>query len=332
MHDEKTGTFWERIRDGACSGAGIRQDDALAVLKLPQREMWRLLDVADEVRRLFKGDVVKLCTILNAKSGSCSEDCSFCAQSRRSRASIDRYPLMDEEAMVAAARDAARLKAGEFSLVTSGFATHKRSDLERLGNVIARIKRDEKMETCASLGALSQEDAAYLLSRGLRTMHHNLETSQSFFPSMCTTHAYEDDVAAIRDARKLGARVCAGGIFGIGELPEDRVELAATLRELQVDSVPVNFLNPIPGTLLEGKQELTPFECLKIIAMFRLFLPEKDVIVCGGRKENLRDLQALIFAAGANGLMIGNYLTTLGRSAESDIAMIDDLGLEVRTV
>jgi biotin synthase len=186
------------------------------------------------------------------------------------------------------------------------------------------------METCASLGALSQEDAAYLLSRGLRTMHHNLETSRSFFPSMCTTHAYEDDVRAVRDAKKLGARVCSGGIFGIGESPEDRVELAATLRELNVDSIPVNFLNPIPGTLLEGKQELTPFDCLKIIAMLRLFYPSADVIVCGGRKENLRDMQNLIFAAGANGLMIGNYLTTLGRPAESDLKMIDDWGLEVR--
>ena len=325
----KTEKFWERIRRGAVSGVGIRRGDALAVLNLPLQELWRLLEVAGEVRRAFKGDKIKLCSILNAKSGYCSEDCSFCSQSRRSRADIGKYPLMDEEAMIAAARDAKKGKAGEFSLVTSGFAMHKREELERVGNAIARIKEEERMETCASLGALSREDATYLLSRGLRTIHHNLETSRSFFPLMCTTHAYEDDVMAVRDAKTLGARVCSGGIFGIGESPEDRVELAATLRELDVDSIPVNFLNPIPGTPLEGKRELAPYDCLKIIAMLRLFHPTKDVIVCGGRRENLRDLQVLIFAAGANGLMVGNYLTTFGRPAENDLAMIEDLGLEV---
>ncbi len=332
MHDAGYESFRERVRREAIFGGGITAEDALAVLKLPRQEMWRLLGIADEVRREFKGDTIKLCSILNAKSGYCSEDCSFCAQSRLSQADIKKYPLMDEGTMVAAARDAKKGKAGEFSLVTSGFAMHKREELERVGNAIARIKQEEKMETCASLGALSPEDTAYLLSRGLRTIHHNLETSQSFFPSMCTTHAYEDDVRAVRDAKKLGARVCSGGIFGIGESPEDRVELAATLRELDVDSIPVNFLNPIAGTPLEGKRDLEPLDCLKIIAMLRLFHPAKDVIVCGGRKENLRDLQALIFAAGANGLMIGNYLTTFGRPAESDLTMIEDLGFEVRTI
>lgn len=324
--------FRERIRREAIQAGGINVQDALAVLNLPPQEMWQLLALTDEVRRLFKGDTIRLCSILNAKSGHCSEDCSFCAQSRHSRPRIDKYPLMDEETMVNAARDAKKMKAAEFSLVTSGFALHKREDIERLGNTIDRIRREERMEPCASLGALSPEETAYLLSRGLRTIHHNLETSRSFFPSMCTTHAYDDDIRALRDAKKLGARVCAGGIFGIGESPEDRVELAATLRELQVDSIPVNFLNPIDGTLLEGRCDLTPFDCLKIIAMLRLFYPAADLVVCGGRKENLRDMQPLVFAAGANGLMIGNYLTTTGRPAESDLTMIADLGLEVRTI
>ena len=330
MPDIEQETFWERIRREAISGSGINERDALAVLQLPQGEMWRLLEVTDRVRRLFKGNLIRLCSILNAKSGHCSEDCSFCAQSCRSQAAIDRYQLVDEETMVAAARDAKKLKAGEFSLVTSGFAVHKRADLERLGNALDRIKNQEKIDTCVSIGALSREDTAYLLSRGLSNIHHNLETSRSFFPSMCTTHTYEDDVMAVRDAKKSGARVCSGGIFGIGESPADRLELAQTLRELDVDSIPVNFLNPIPGTPLEGKRELSPFECLKIIAMFRLFLPKKEVIVCGGRKENLRDLQSLVFSAGANGLLIGNYLTTLGRPPESDLQMIEDLGLEAQ--
>ncbi len=327
MDDNGTEIFWSGIRKAALSGGGISEDDALAVLRMPQREMWRMLEVASEVRRFFKGDEVRLCSILNAKSGYCSEDCAFCAQSSRSQADIERYPLLAEEAIIAAAREARRGKAGEFSIVASGFAMHNKAELARVGSAIARIKKEEGMETCASLGALSLRDTLFLLSCGLRTIHHNLETARSYFPSICTTHDYEDDVRSVREAKLAGARVCSGGVFGIGETPEGRVELAATLRELAVDSIPVNFLNPIPGTPLAGVKNLSPFDCLKIIAMLRLFNPSRDVIVCGGRMENLRDLQSLIFAAGANGLMIGNYLTTPGRSAASDLLMIEDMGL-----
>ncbi|MBU1743690.1 MAG: biotin synthase BioB, partial [Proteobacteria bacterium] len=170
----------------------------------------------------------------------------------------------------------------------------------------------------------------FLLSRGLRSVHHNLETARGFFPSICTTHDYEEDVRAVRVAKAAGAWVCCGGIFGIGESEADRVDLAMTLRELDVDSIPVNFLNPIEGTPLHGKSELTPFGCLKIIVMMRLCHPLRELIVCGGREVNLRDLQGLIFAAGATGMMIGNYLTTSGRPAEDDLRMVEDLGLGVR--
>ena len=163
-------------------------------------------------------------------------------------------------------------------------------------------------------------------------MHHNLETSRRFFPSICTTHDYEVDVQAIRQAKAAGAWVCSGGIFGIGETAADRVELAQTLGELNVDSIPVNFLNPIEGTPVAGKRELTPFDCLKIIAMMRLTHPAREIIICGGREVNLRDLQCLIFAAGATGTMVGDYLTTAGRPAEEDVRMIEDLGLTLRPV
>jgi len=163
-------------------------------------------------------------------------------------------------------------------------------------------------------------------------VHHNLETSRRFFPSVCTTHDYEEDVRAVRAAKAAGAWVCCGGIFGLGEADEDRVALAMELRSLDVDSIPLNFLNPIPGTPLEGTRLLTPFECLKIIAMMRLCHPRREIIVCGGREVNLRDLQALMFAAGATGTMAGNYLTTAGRPAEEDVRMIEDLGLSVRPV
>ena len=324
--------FWKRVRGNAASGEGIGAEDALAVLSLPQPDLWRLLDITEGVRRRFKGDGVRLCSIVNAKSGLCSEDCSFCSQSRRSKADIRKYPLIGEEEMVRAAREAKARGAREFSIVSSGLAMRNRGELERVGNAIERIRSEVGIETCVSLGTLSAEDVSYLLSRGLRSLHHNLETSRSFFPSVCTTHDYEEDVRAVREAKAAGAWVCCGGIFGIGETALDRVELAMTLRELSVDSIPVNFLNPVPGTPVEGRRELTPFDCLKIIAMMRLVHPRREIIVCGGREVNLRDLQSLMFAAGATGTMAGNYLTTAGRPAEDDIRMIRDLGLAVLPV
>jgi biotin synthase len=324
--------FWKRIRENAEGGEGIGAEDALAVLSLPQPDLWRLLDITEGVRRRFKGDGVRLCSIVNAKSGQCSEDCSFCSQSRRSKADIRKYPLIEEEEMVRAAREAKARGAREFSIVSSGLAMRNRGELERVGNAVERIRSEVGIETCVSLGTLSAEDVSYLLSRGLRSLHHNLETSRSFFPSVCTTHGYEEDVRAVREAKAAGAWVCCGGIFGIGETTSDRVELAMTLRELSVDSIPVNFLNPVPGTPVEGRRELTPFDCLKIIAMMRLVHPRREIIVCGGREVNLRDLQSLMFAAGATGTMAGNYLTTAGRPAEDDIRMIRDLGLAVLPV
>ncbi len=323
--------FWGRIREAALAGGGVGERDALDVLALPQDRIWRLLDVTDSVRRRFKGDGIRLCSIVNAKSGLCSEDCSFCSQSVRSKAAVRKYPLIDEEEIVQAAREARERGAREFSIVGSGLAMRNRRELARVGNAVERIRAELGLETCVSLGTLSAGSVSYLLSRGLRSVHHNLETSRRFFPSVCTTHDYEEDVRAVRVAKAAGAWVCCGGIFGIGETVQDRVDLAMTLRELEVDSIPVNFLNPVDGTPLAGKRDLAPFDCLKIIAMMRLVNPAREIIVCGGREVCLRDLQALMFAAGATGTMAGNYLTTAGRPAEDDVRMIADLGLSVRT-
>jgi len=322
--------FWERIRAQAMSGDGIGAGDALAVLSLPDAALWRLLDVTEGVRRRFKGDGIRLCSIVNAKSGLCSEDCSFCAQSRRSAAEILKYPLLPTEEIFRAAAEASARGAREFSIVASGLAMRNREELARVGDAVERIRKELGLETCVSLGTLPAADVAYLLSRGLRSVHHNLETSRSFFPKVCTTHDYEEDVAAVRAAKAAGAWVCCGGIFGLGESLQDRVELALTLRELAVDSIPVNFLNPVPGTPLSGRRDLAPMECLRIIAMLRLTNPTREIIVCGGREVNLRDLQALMFAAGATGTMAGNYLTTEGRPAEEDLRMLRDLGLTPR--
>lgn len=322
--------FWERVRTQAMSGEGIGREDALAVLSLGNDALWRLLDVTESVRRRFKGDGIRLCSIVNAKSGLCSEDCSFCAQSRRSSAGVGEYPLLSGEEIFREAAAAKERGAREFSIVASGLAMRNREELTRVGDAVDRIRTELGLETCVSLGTLPPSDVEYLLSRGLRSVHHNLETSRSFFPKVCTTHDYEEDVAAVRAAKAAGAWVCCGGIFGLGESLEDRVELALTLRELGVDSIPVNFLNPVPGTPLEGRRELSPIDCLRIIAMLRLTNPTREIIVCGGREVNLRDLQALMFAAGATGTMVGDYLTTAGRAAEEDLRMLRDLGLTRR--
>ena len=322
--------FLKRIRTQALSGEGIGAADALAVLSLPDNMLWRLLDIAESVRRHFNGDVIQLCSIINAKSGVCSEDCSFCSQSSRSTAQIDKYPLMAEDEIFSAAKQTKASGVQRFSIVTSGKTLKEREEIKLVGNAVERISEELGLEVCASLGTLSAEDARYLISRGLRSIHHNLETSRSFFPNVCSTHDYEEDVATVRAAKTAGAKVCCGGIFGLGESPKDRVELAMTLKKLGVDSIPVNFLNPVPGTPVEGRSELTPKECLKIIAMLRLTNPRGKIVICGGREVNLRGLQSLMFAAGATGMMVGNYLTTAGRLVEEDLLMLSDLGLSWR--
>ena len=260
---------------------------------------------------------------------SLARDCAFCAQSRRSAAGIGKYPLLSGDEIFREAAEAKERGAREFSIVASGLAMRSREELTRVGDAVERIRTELGLETCVSLGTLPPSDVKYLLGRGLRSVHHNLETSRSFFPKVCTTHDYEEDVAAVRAAKAAGAWVCCGGIFGLGESPEDRVELALTLREIRGRLHPRHFLNSVPGTPLEGEGSC-PDRCLRIIAMLRLTNPTREIIVCGGREVNLRDLQALMFAAGATGTMVGNYLTTAGRPAEDDLRMLRDLGLSPR--
>ena len=311
-------------------GEGLGADDARTLASLPDEEIYSIIAVTEAVRRRHKGDEVNLCAIVNAKSGLCKEDCSFCSQSVEYSTGIDEYAMRPPHEIVNAAKEAQTYGAREFSIVTSGTRVEKDKDVKALIDALSSMKDGVAMERCASLGILKRETLERLKNAGLESFHHNLETGRSFFPNVCTTHAYDDDVEAVRVAKGLGFHVCSGGIFGLGEAWEDRVELASTLKELDVDSVPVNFLNPRPGTPLENAKNLTPIECLKIIALIRLMLPGKDIVVCGGRHVNLRDLQPLIFAAGANGMMVGNYLTTPGRDPLDDLRMLTDLGLKPR--
>lgn len=319
----------KRIEEKCLRDEGVGPEDGLYILNYPGEGIFELLASSDRIRRAFKGKEIRLCSIVNAKSGLCPEDCAFCAQSVRYKTGIKTYPLLDSHTIIERAKEARKRGAREFSIVTSGKGVRGR-EIDRLIEAIRRIEEETDLESCASLGILEDSTLRALKEAGLHSYHHNLETARSFFPNICTTHTYEEDVAVVRKAKGLGFHVCCGGIFGMGETREQRIELAMTLKELDVDSIPINFLNPRPGTPLEGARYLTPVECLKIIAAYRFILPTKEIIICGGREVNLRDLQGLIFAAGANGMMTGNYLTTPGRGTDRDLQMIEDLGLEVK--
>ncbi len=324
---------WERelrrIEERCLKDKGVGPEDGLFIINYPEERIFELLASSDRVRRAFKGGEIRLCSIVNAKSGLCPEDCAFCAQSVRYSTKVETYPLLEPAVIVERAKEARKRGAREFSIVTSGKGVRGR-EVDRLKEAIRRIEEETDLESCASLGILDESTLRALKEAGLHSYHHNLETARSFFPKICTTHSYEEDVAVVRKAKEMGFHVCCGGIFGMGETREQRIELATTLKELDVDSIPINFLNPRPGTPLEGANYLTPLECLKIIAAFRFMLPTKEIIICGGREVNLRDLQGLIFAAGANGMMTGNYLTTPGRGTDKDLQMIEDLGLSVK--
>lgn len=320
----------ETALEKGVKGEGLTTDEALVFTGLPAGALYEILPVTERIRAEHRGVEVNLCSIVNAKSGLCKEDCSFCSQSVKYATGVESYSMAPHDTIVSSALEAEKYGAREFSIVTSGTAVEKGRDVEELTRALKLMKNSTSMERCASLGILSEETLRTLKESGLESYHHNLETSRSFFPEVCTTHDYDDDVEVVRRAKALGFHVCSGGIFGLGEKWHHRVELFDTLRGLDVDSVPLNFLNPRPGTPLESARHLTPADCLRIIALARVMMPAKDIIVCGGREVNLRDLQVNIFAAGANGMMVGNYLTTRGRNPEDDLRMISDLGLRPR--
>jgi len=310
-------------------GGRLEEKEALKLINLPLDEAPDLVAAAHRVRLAYKGKTVRLCAIVNAKSGRCGEDCAFCAQSSHYRTAAAVYPLLPAEEILSRARQAASDGACGFGIVTSGVRIRRGDEWQELLRAVRLISLDGRPEPHASLGLLTPEQAQELRAAGATTYHHNLETAPSFFPSICTTHPISEDFATIRAAKGAGLAVCCGGILGLGETPAQRVELALTLRELEVDSVPLNFLNPIPGTPLENRPLLPAWEAIKAVAVFRLLLPDKDIRLCGGKERTLRQLLPLALLAGANGLMTGNYLTTSGRQPELDRELVADLGFEL---
>lgn len=312
----------------AAEDQSLTFEEAIFLANLDDSYIFDLIASANRLREKFKGKKISLCAILNAKSGNCSEDCIFCSQSVHHNTTIAEYPLLKSDIIVKKAEEALSLKAQKFGIVTSGKSINNKQELDEICKAIRKIKEEGKIHRCASLGVLGTKELLQLKEAGLEEYHHNLETARSYFPNVCTTRDYEDDIETIRNAKSVGLKTCCGGIFGLGETPEHRIELAFTLKELDVNSVPLNFLYPVKGTRAAEFPPLKPFEILKTIALYRFMLPTKNIKIAGGREHNLRDLQSLIFAAGANSTMVGNYLTTNGRNFNDDLQMIKDMGLE----
>lgn len=321
--------LFDILADKAIASRSITETDALELYGEGQKDVFGLLARASKIREHFKGNSVNLCGIINAKSGLCPENCRFCAQSAHHHTGAPVYPLVPAEEIAEKGRIAREGGVHMFSIVTSGTRIETVNEWKTIYHAI-RLLNEMGIKPCASLGMLDETTARSLKSAGLYRYHHNLETSRSFFDSICSTHEYTEDTDTVRIAREAGLTVCSGGIIGLGEKMEHRIEMAMTLRELDVDSVPINILNAIPGTPLENIDPLTPIEILLTVALYRFILPDKDIKLCGGKEKNLRQLLPLAVVGGCNSLLTGNYLTTLGRDTSADLEMIRDLGMAPR--
>ncbi len=321
----------ENLDATAIYANGIDQKTALEILNCSEETYFeKVMPVAKRLRELAFGNKISFCSITNAKSGACVEECKFCSQSASFKGTgAPVYGLKSVDSIVADAKQAESYGATEFSVVTSGRALTKEKEVNTLVDAIKRIRDETKMETCASLGLMNRADLTKLKEAGMINYHHNIETSRSYFPNIVTTHTFDEEVETLKIAREVGMKICSGGILGMGESLEQRAEFAFNLSEINPDSVPINFLNARPGTPLEGVKQLSPLDCLKSISLLRMVLPKTELFVCGGREVNLGDWQDKIYDAGASGTMLGNYLTTRGQNPEDDVAMITRLGLEV---
>ncbi len=308
------------------NGREITKEEAIELINVSDQDTMLLLAMADRIRQKFNGEEVDVCAIVNARSGRCPENCKFCAQSAHYNTGVTEYPLLSVKELVEAAKKAKAAGAVRFSIVTSGRGQSKADDFENILEALARIKDEVGIEVCTSLGILTVEQAIKLKEAGVTRYHANIETAPSHFKDICSTHTYLDKMSTIQAAKDAGIRVCSGGILGLNETPEQRVEMAFELKRLAIDSIPLNLLNSIPGTPFEDNKSLTALEILRAFAVFRFILPKALIRTAGGREVNLRDLQALALNGGMNGIMVGGYLTTGGRRPEEDKTMLKDLG------
>ncbi len=318
---------WHILSEKVLSGGVIEREEALALLESSHDELFEVLQTAFDVRRHYFSRDVRLHVIRNAKSGNCGEDCGFCSQAAKARSMIPRYTMQTVDEIVEGACQAHRMKAVRYCIVTGGRVAPI-EEIELICEAVLQIKQEVPIMTCTSLGMIDVEEAEQLKQAGLDRYNHNLETSERFFPSACTTHRYVDRLSTAKAVKKAGLELCCGGIIGQGESLEDRIDLAFTLRDLEADSIPLNFLDPRPGTRFEICERIQPTEALRSLAMFRLVNPDREIRVAGGREACLGAMQVLALFVADSMFTVG-YLTTGGQGYQADIAMIQAAGFRV---
>ena len=315
----------KELTDQVISGKKISKEEALFLYRQPLLE---LCGSADKIRKYFCSDQFDICTIINARSGSCSENCKFCAQSAHNHTCAATYPLLSKEEILAQAKINHEQGVLRYSIVTSGKRLSD-AEVDLMCEVVREIKEKIGISVCVSFGLLNEQQFRKLKEAGVTRVHNNLETSRRNFPNICTTHKFDDKIQAIRAAQDAGLAVCSGGIMGLGETAEDRIDMALTLRELGVLSIPVNMLNPIPGTPFENNERLTPEDMQRIVAVYRFILPQASIRLAGGRGL-MPDKGKSCFTSGANAAISGDMLTTAGITTKTDMALLKELGYEVK--
>jgi biotin synthase len=313
----------QELKEKILSGGTTTKEEAMFLAEQP---LEKLAAAADEIRRKFCGNSFDICTIINGKSGRCSEDCKYCAQSSHYQTEVQEYPLLGADEIVRQAAYNDERGVLRYSIVTSG---RKLSDQEvdRICASIRAVRRQTGVAVCVSLGLLSEEQFQKLKAAGTSRVHCNLESSRNYFPSVCTTHTYDEKIATLQAAKHAGLSICCGGIMGLGETMEDRIDMVLTARELGVKSIPVNILNPIQGTPYENNRKLPNKDVCRIVAVFRFLIPDASIRMAGGR-ELLPDKGRACFSSGANAAISGDMLTTAGITIETDMQMLKELGYQ----
>ena len=322
-------SYWQQLADRSLAGELLSREEAHAVLTAPDDALLDQLSAAYRVRRAAWGNRVRLHFLLNAQSGLCPEDCHYCSQSKISTAEIEKYPMLALAKIMEAADRAALLKAGTLCMVISGRAPGE-TVFAKVIDAVQAVRAKHNLKVCACLGLLNAEQVQRLKAAGVETINHNLNTSANFTSEIVSTHTFEDRVGTVQAVKDAGMKTCSGGILGMGESDDDVIDLALSLRELDVKSVPVNFLIPVPGTTFANIRELDPRRCLRILVLYRLLLPTQEIRVSGGREVHLRSMQVMGLYA-ANSIFIGDYLTTQGQTARDDLRMIEDAGFVLET-
>lgn len=313
------------VEERVLAGEKILRTEAEALIHTPEDHLMRLFAAADRIRLRFKGHAFDSCSLINARSGRCGEDCAYCAQSGHHHGDCETYDLCSTDEIVTAARAAKKDGASRFCTVTSGGALSA-TEFDALIQSLETVRAEVDIALDASLGFLNDARASRLQAAGVTRYNHNLETSREHYPQICSTHTFDQRVDTVRTVMHTGLSACCGGILGLGETASQRLDLAFSLAELGVDCVPINVLNPRPGTPLEHERPPEPLEVLKTVAVFRLILPHATIKIAGGRERNLGDFQGMALRAGANGMIIGGYLTTAGRAVETDLKMVRQAG------